>query len=125
MTDCLIVDDSRTIRRITSGIMGDFGFACREAENGQLACDSCAVTMPDVIILDWNMPVMNGIEFLTKLRAMPGGDAPKVVLCTTENEFDYIERAMAAGADEYVMKPFDREIMQTKMVQIGLLDETQ
>lgn len=123
MTDCLIVDDSRTIRRITNGIMTGFGFGCREAENGQLACDSCSEAMPDVIILDWNMPVMNGLEFITKLRSMDGGLAPKVVFCTTESEFDYIEKAMAAGADEYIMKPFDGEIVRSKLEQLGLLDE--
>ena len=123
MTDCLIVDDSRTIRRITSGIMTSFGFSCREAEDGQKACESCAIRMPDVIILDWNMPVMNGLEFIGRLRVMHDGPAPKVVFCTTETEFDFIERAMEAGADEFVMKPFDREIMQTKMLQLGLLED--
>jgi two-component system chemotaxis response regulator CheY len=78
--------------------------------------------MPDAILLDWNMPVMNGIEFLVKLRAMPNGDHPKVVFCTTENDMTHIMQAMSNGANEYIMKPFDGEIVQSKFSQIGLID---
>ena len=80
--------------------------------------------MPDAILLDWNMPVMSGIEFLEKLREMDGASHPKVVFCTTENDLDHIKRAMDAGANEYIMKPFDSEIIQSKFVQIGLLEAT-
>ena len=76
--------------------------------------------MPDVIMLDWNMPIMSGIEFLERLRMMPGGDAPRVVFCTTENDIAHIQRALAAGANEYIMKPFDSEIIESKFVQIGI-----
>jgi two-component system, chemotaxis family, chemotaxis protein CheY len=77
--------------------------------------------MPDVILLDWNMPVMDGLEFLGALRKMPGGTAPKVVFCTTENEVGHIARAMHAGADEYIMKPFDQHIVRLKFEEIGLV----
>ena len=67
--------------------------------------------MPDAVLLDWNMPVMDGYEFLGNLRRMPGGDAPKVVFCTTENDVAHIARALHAGANEYIMKPFDKDIV--------------
>ena len=75
--------------------------------------------MPDVVLLDWNMPVMTGIEFLIALRQQPGGDKPKVVFCTTENDVAHIREAISAGADEYVMKPFDHETLQIKLQLVG------
>lgn len=123
MTSCLIVDDSPTIRKIMRRIMEDLGFVCLEAENGQDACDACANEMPHLIMLDWNMPVMSGLDFLVRLRAMEGGEDPKVLFCTTENSMDFIQRGIAAGADEYVMKPFDKEVIEMKLQQIGLVME--
>ena len=76
--------------------------------------------MPDVVLLDWNMPVMNGLEFLRGLRMEPGGGAPKVVFCTVENEVAAIREALESGADEYIMKPFDSEIVAAKFAQAGL-----
>lgn len=121
MKSCLIVDDSRVVRKVAQRIVEDLGFACHEAEDGEKAYQFCTTQMPDVILLDWNMPVMSGIEFLEKLRAMDGGDAPKVVFCTTENGLNHIQRAIAAGADEYIMKPFDSEIIESKFAQIGII----
>lgn len=121
MKSCLIVDDSRVVRKVAGRIVHDLGFECREAEDGQQAYEACQQEMPDAIILDWNMPVMSGIEFLEKLRQMPNGDYPKVVFCTTENDMAHIQRAMQAGANEYIMKPFDSEIIEAKFSQIGLL----
>jgi two-component system, chemotaxis family, chemotaxis protein CheY len=83
--------------------------------------EACAREMPDAILLDWNMPVMTGIEFLRRLRKMAGGDAPKVVFCTTENDLAHIQEALSAGANEYIMKPFDSDIIQTKFAQVGLI----
>ena len=77
--------------------------------------------MPDAILLDWNMPVMDGITFLAALRAIEGGLHPKVVFCTTENEIAQITRALHAGADEYIMKPFDQQIIASKLEEVGLL----
>ena len=74
MPYCLVVDDSRVVRKVARRIVEDLGFSCEEAEDGQKAYDSCAARMPDAILLDWNMPIMSGIEFLEKLRAMPDGD---------------------------------------------------
>jgi len=123
MKSCLIVDDSRVVRKVAGRIVHDLGFSCREAEDGQKAYESCQSEMPDAIILDWNMPIMSGIEFLEKLRQMDGGDHPKVVFCTTENDINHIQRAMQAGANEYIMKPFDSEIIESKFMQIGLIDQ--
>lgn len=122
MRTCLIVDDSRVVRKVAGRIVRDLGFECREAEDGQKAYDACRASMPDAIILDWNMPVMSGIEFLEKLRQLDGGGHPKVVFCTTENDIGHIQRAMSAGADEYIMKPFDSEIIESKFMQIGLIE---
>jgi two-component system, chemotaxis family, chemotaxis protein CheY len=119
MSLCLVVDDSRVVRKVARRIVEDLGFSCEEAEDGQKAYDFCANKMPDAVLLDWNMPV---IEFLEKLRQMPGGDVPKVIFCTTENDMAHIQRAMMAGANEYIMKPFDSEIIVSKFSQIGLTD---
>lgn len=123
MAFCLVVDDSRVVRKVARRIVEDLGFSCEEAEDGQKAYDFCAQKMPDAILLDWNMPIMSGIEFLEKLRQMPGGTSPKVVFCTTENDMAHIQRALTAGADEYIMKPFDSEIIESKFSQIGLIQQ--
>jgi two-component system chemotaxis response regulator CheY len=119
MKNCLIVDDSRVIRKVSRHIVESFGFAVTEAEHGQDALAQCGAEMPDLILLDWNMPVMSGIEFIVALRRQPGGDRPKVVFCTTENDVAHIREAIAAGADEYVMKPFDHDTLQIKLQLIG------
>ncbi len=121
MKSCLIVDDSKVIRMVAKKILRELSFDTDEAEDGQRALDICKANMPDAVLLDWNMPVMNGIEFLKELRKLPGGDHPVVVFCTTENDIDHIQAAITAGANEYIMKPFDSEILQTKFSQVGLL----
>jgi two-component system, chemotaxis family, chemotaxis protein CheY len=100
MKRCLIIDDSSVIRKVARRILEGFGFSISEASDGRQALDACMKEMPDAILLDWNMPVMDGYEFLRALRAMPGGDRPKVVFCTTENDLAHIERTMHAGAEE-------------------------
>lgn len=119
MKRCLIVDDSRVIRKVSRHIVENLGLDVSEAENGREALDACDAQMPDVILLDWNMPVMSGIEFITHLRATPGGDRPKVIFCTTENDVEHIRRAMDCGADEYVMKPFDHDTLHIKFQLVG------
>jgi len=119
MKTCLIVDDSRVVRKVSRHMVETLGLAVREAADGQEALDACASEMPDVILLDWNMPVMSGIDFILQLRASPGGDAPKVVFCTTENDVAHIREAIQAGANEYVMKPFDHETLQIKLQLVG------
>ncbi|MPY70401.1 MAG: response regulator [Alphaproteobacteria bacterium] len=121
MKSCLIVDDSRVVRMVARKILEEMNFNIEEAADGQQAMDACSRVMPDVILLDWNMPVMNGIDFLRQLRAADGGGDPMVVFCTTENDLSHIQEAIGAGANEYIMKPFDSEIIQTKFAQIGLI----
>lgn len=118
---CLVVDDSCLVRKVAARIAASFGFTCQEAEDGDQAFAICARSMPDAIILDWNMPAMSGLEFLEKLREMDCGEHPKVILCTTENDRIHLQRAIRAGADEYVMKPFNSDILQAKFIQAGLL----
>lgn len=119
MPDCMIVDDSRVIRKVSRHIMESLGFEVSEAEDGRDALDRCSDGMPALILLDWNMPVMNGIEFITRLRRLPGGDKPKVMFCTTESDVAHIREAIDAGANEYIMKPFDHETLQTKLQLVG------
>ena len=118
---CLVVDDSRTIRRIARQMLEGHGFAVQEAEDGSLALTACRERMPDAILLDWNMPVMNGIEFLRALRAEFGPDNPAVLFCTSENDMDFVEQAIEAGAQEFIMKPFDEAILLDKFGQVGLV----
>ncbi len=118
---CLIVDDSRVIRKVARRIVEDLGFEVTEAADGQEALAHCRVEMPRAVLLDWNMPVMDGISFLRSLRAEPGGDTPTVVFCTVENDADRIREALDAGADEYVMKPFDGDILEAKFAAAGLV----
>ena len=121
MRTCLVVDDSSVIRKVARRILEGLDFQIIEAEDGEKALEACKRSMPEAVLLDWNMPVMDGLEFLINLRAMPGGDAPKVVFCTTENGMDHIARALEAGADEYIMKPFDKDIVTAKFQEVGLI----
>jgi two-component system chemotaxis response regulator CheY len=118
---CLIVEDSRVIRKITRHIVEGLGMVVEEAEDGAKGLAACDAAMPDLILLDWNMPVMDGIDFIRALRARPDGAAPKVVFCTTEYDANHIREAIAAGADEYVMKPFDHDTLQLKLQLIGMV----
>ncbi len=120
MKQVLVVDDSAVIRKIARRILESMRFDTVEAEDGRRGLDVCGHEMPDAILLDWNMPVMDGFDFLRELRKLPGGSKPKVVFCTTENDVAHIARAMHAGADEYIMKPFDKQIVQSKFEDIGL-----
>jgi two-component system chemotaxis response regulator CheY len=121
MKTCLIVDDSSVIRKVARRILEGLDFQIVEAENGEEAIESCRKNLPDAILLDWNMPKMDGYEFLRVLRRLPGGDRPKVVFCTTENDVAHIARALHAGANEYIMKPFDKDIVEAKFAEVGLI----
>ena len=120
MKSCLVVDDSKVIRKVARHILETLDFAVDEAEDGREALERCQTAMPDVILLDWNMPVMTGMEFLKNLRQTENGDQPKVVFCTTENDAAHIRASIDAGADEYVMKPFDRETLHIKLQLVGV-----
>jgi len=117
---CLVVDDSRVIRKVARRILEDLGFEVAEAADGVEAMAWCQAMMPDVVLLDWRMPSMDGLDFVRQLRRQPGGEAPKVLFCSVENEIAQIRQALDAGADEYVMKPFDGEIVASKLAYLGV-----
>lgn len=121
MVSCLIVDDSKVVRKLERRIMEELGFTVTEAEDGAVALQICQGEKPELILLDWHMPNMDGLQFIKALRALPGGDAPKVVFCTTESDVSHIMEAISSGATEYIMKPFDAEIVRGKLQQIGML----
>jgi two-component system chemotaxis response regulator CheY len=119
--NCLVVDDSRVVRKVARRILEANGCTVAEAGDGQQALEACRAGMPDFVLLDWNMPVMDGLTFLRALRQEFGPGNPPVIFCTTENDMAHIELAIKNGAQEYIMKPFDEEILVGKLVQAGLL----
>lgn len=121
MKHCLVVDDSRVIRKVACRILEQLQFEAEEAENVASALDACRMRMPDAILLDGQLPQAGGIDFLRSLRRERGGNRPVVLLCTTENDVSRISEAMGAGANEYMMKPFDRASLEQKLAQVGLL----
>ena len=120
MKTCLVVDDSKVIRKVARHILETLDFRVEEAGDGREALTHCEATPPDVVLLDWNMPVMSGMEFLRALGKSGVSPRPKVVFCTTENGVAHIRAAIDAGADEYVMKPFDRETLHSKLSLVGM-----
>jgi len=118
---CLVVDDSRVVRKVARRILEANGCTVAEAGDGQQALEACRAGLPDFVLLDWNMPVMDGITFLRALRKEFGPGNPPVIFCTTENDMAHIEMAISSGAQEYIMKPFDEDILVGKLGQAGLL----
>jgi len=114
----LVVDDSRMIRRVSRQILEQLGYSVHEAENGQEALARCKAAMPDVILLDWNMPVMTGLEFVTTLRGAAGGAHPRVIFCTTNSGEPAISEALAGGADGYVVKPFTAQALAAQLQRV-------
>ena len=118
---CLVVDDAVTVRRVLRGILERLGWSVDEAGTGADALQACRGRLPELIMVDWNMPGMDGLAFVKALRAVHGGTRPVVIFCTTNSALLQIEAALGAGADEYIMKPFDEEILRGKLEQTGLL----
>ena len=116
---CLIVDDSRVIRKVSSKIAISLGYVPIEAENGEEALARCKKSMPDLVLTDWNMPEMDGIAFVTKLRSIPTPKEPVVVFCTSNGEAKDIHDGIAAGADDYIVKPFDEAALRAKLEKLG------
>ncbi|MGA3373899.1 MAG: response regulator [Terracidiphilus sp.] len=117
----LIVDDSRFVRGYLRGLLEEKGIECEEAGDGQAGMDQLGSGVSfDLALVDWNMPVMSGLEMLKQLRA--DGYDLKVMMVTTEAENDFILRALDAGADEYLMKPFDDEALTEKLAMLGLVE---
>ena len=120
MASCLVVDDSKVIRKVARHIIEGLGLTVEEAEDGSVALEACRNRDFDLVLLDWNMPVMSGMEFLSALNEQALPQRPKIMFCTTENGTAHIRAAIENGADEYVMKPFDRETLERKLQLIGL-----
>lgn len=125
MKTCLVVDDSQVVRKVARRIMENLKLVVSEAESGQQALDVCQQDMPDAILLDYHMAGMGTVEFLSALRGLRDGKRPFVIYCTTENDTADITRTIAAGADDYVIKPFDREGLRTKLIASGLVQAPQ
>ncbi len=118
---CLIVDDSRVVRKVARPMIEGLGYHVTEAENGEEALARCKADMPGLVMLDWDMPVMTGIQFVTQLRALDAPYRPKVVFCTSRSETQDIFKGIEAGADEYVTKPFTEASLRAKLERIGAI----
>jgi two-component system, chemotaxis family, chemotaxis protein CheY len=116
---CLIVDDSRVVRKVSRPMIEGLGYRVTEAENGEEALARCKAEMPGLVLLDWDMPVMTGIQFVTQLRALEAPHRPKVVFCTSRCDTQDIFKGIEAGADEYVTKPFTESSLRAKLERIG------
>lgn len=120
----LVVDDSRAMRQILARIMSRLGFDVVDAEHGQAALDLLAAgTRPDLALIDWNMPVMDGLEFVQAIRDNPDYRQITLMMVTTESDHNKIVKALAAGAHEYVIKPFTPDAIAEKLTLLGLTVE--
>lgn len=120
----LVIDDSRAMRRIVGTILTDFGYEVREAGDGRHALDVLEEGWnPDLCCIDWNMPVMDGLQFVSAVRANPAWRALTLMMVTSESEQGQIVRALAAGAHEYVIKPFTADALRDKLALLGMLPE--
>ena len=118
MKHCLVVDDSRVIRMVARRILEGLSYSVAEAEDGMAALRVCREKMPDVILLDWSMPGMAGVELVRAIRAEPGGGLPVILITFTEMDAGAIAQGVAVGANDYLMKPFDRETLAAKLAEL-------
>ena len=121
MTHFLVADDSSVVRKVARRICEDLAFTVSEAGDGEEALQICREDMPDAILVDWHMPGMDGLEFIKALRELDGGAEPKVIFCLTEYNVASVARAKRAGADDHLLKPFDKDVMETKLREVGVL----
>ena len=116
---CLVVDDSRVIRKVSSKIARSLGYNVLEAQDGLEALARCKQAMPDLVLTDWDMPEMDGLEFVKNLRTIPTSKAPTVVFCTSKGQVEHIHAGVKAGADDYIVKPFDEATLKAKLEKLG------
>ena len=121
MKHCLIVDDSSVVRKVARRIFEGFDFSVSEAEDGTQALDMCRRTMPDIILLDAHLPAMEGIDVVANLRKLDRGRQPKVLYCVSEADVAQLAKALRAGVDDYLLKPFDRTLVEAKLHEVGML----
>ena len=121
MKQCLIVDDSSSIRKVAKRILKDFGYEATEAENSEEALKMCADSMPDSIIVDWAMPDVDSTRLMAEIRKLPGGNKPTILYCTLENDPMKMAAAIRHGANGQLMKPFDRDAMTRSLTSVGLI----
>ena len=121
MKNCLIVDDSNSIRKVTVRILEGLDFKVAEADGEPAALAACEAEMPDCVIVDWHVPDMDSLRFLKMLRGMPGGDGPKILYCLSENDPMAVTKAIRHGADGYILKPFDTDSLKSSFEAVGIL----
>ena len=120
----LVIDDSRAMRRIVTGILEGLGYEVQPAEHGRAGLDVLDTGwVPDLVCVDWNMPVMDGLQFVSAVRANPAWRSVTIMMVTSESEHTQIVRALAAGAHEYVIKPFTADAIRDKLALLGLLPQ--
>ncbi len=119
----LTVDDSSVVRKVIIKMLKELNFEAMEASNGKEALELCSKRKPDFILLDWNMPVMNGIEFVKEFKKNENNNNVVIIFCTTENEMEKIQEALLYNVNEYIMKPFDRDVLREKLIMTGILNE--
>lgn len=120
MKTCLVIDDSRVIRKVARRILEDIGFMVDEAEDGAVGLDMCRSSMPEIIFVDSLMPNLDGVGFMKALRRETVGPVPKMILWTTENDESQVIQARAAGAADVMLKPFDKETIEGHLAAIGV-----
>jgi len=121
MASCVIADDSKIMRMLLSKIMDNFGYVVSEAENGEDLIEQCALDMPDLIICDWHLPLIEGIDVLHKIRSNKDCKQPIFLFCSHINDVSVIRQALAAGADDFIMRPFDEDIIASKLKIVKIL----
>lgn len=121
MPRCLIADDSKIIRMLLTKIMENFGFDVIEAEDGEEIITLAKDNVPDIIIMDWRLPAMEGIDVLYKIRSFKKMKQPKIIFCSSSVDIARIREALEGGADDYIIKPFDEEIIGTKLSILNLM----
>lgn len=122
MKTCLIVEDSNLIREIALRILTDLSIKAKEVETAVDALAQCTETKPDVVLLDWDLPSFGALDFLRGVAALAPESRPVIVLCATENDPQQFTLAKAAGAAHYLLKPFDRQSIEAKFMEIGLIE---
>lgn len=119
----LIVDDSKVVRMVSSTILSELNIESEQAENGEEALDKVSRNNYNFILLDWNMPVMNGYEFFLEAKKIEGFlDHTKVIFCTTESDIEKISSVIEQGASEYIMKPFSKDIVEDKLRYLEIIE---